>query len=216
MFHPSPEFCAHKDFCGSGPGIALLQCERKGRGSRRFVPESHPDRDGGSSLSQGKKFWLHRTGIKTGVFWASLCLHQVCSLTSAQLFKFLTWVLVQLYVVEPVPLTQLKVQAGKKSLVAFKSVRACKPLWDSATLITAFKVFVLHSLSKERFVFKVDKLQNDKQPKFTHSKLNHNRTWLDMLPVKMCTFVWSNAVRSNFKSKFHVWLKRLSKGPACI
>ena len=77
IFLWSSEFCAHKDFCRSGPGLALIQCEWKGRGSRRVVPESHPDRDGGSSLPQGKRFWLHWTSIKTRVFWASLCLYQV-------------------------------------------------------------------------------------------------------------------------------------------
>lgn len=74
------EFCAHKDFCGSRPDAAVIQRERKDRGSWRFLPESHPDGDRSSSLSEGKKFWLHWTSFKTGVLWAPLCVHQVCLL----------------------------------------------------------------------------------------------------------------------------------------
>lgn len=86
LFPSSTEFCAHKDFRRSGSGLALVQREWKGRRPGRFLPESHPDRDGSSSLSQGEKFWLHRTSVKTGIFWASLCLHQVRSFRGLTMF----------------------------------------------------------------------------------------------------------------------------------
>ena len=74
---PLPEFCAHKDLCGSGPGPALLQCEREGGGSWRDVPGTHSDGDGGAGLSPGEDLRLHRTGVQKGVLRAALRLHQV-------------------------------------------------------------------------------------------------------------------------------------------
>ncbi|KAF6732622.1 UPF0469 protein KIAA0907-like [Oryzias melastigma] len=72
-------FVHTKIFVGLDQTLASFNIKEKVEGPAWFVLESHPDRDGRSSLPQRKRVRIHRTSFKTGVFRASLRLHKSAS-----------------------------------------------------------------------------------------------------------------------------------------